>query len=331
MQIVMLSLDKKILDPNSAVAKRMVEYGEKDELFILIPNKEKQSIALSATARVETSGGSNKVIQLWKLFSVAKNYLRQTSANVITAQDPFFLGLIALLLRRRCKTSVEAQVHGDFFLSPYYRRGSMGRRLRYWLGKMVVRRADNVRAVGGRVKDSLLSVGVSDKKIEIRPVQVSADAIRAYQPKFDARKRFPEWKRIFLALGRLDPVKNIPWLLKVFAEARKERSGIGLLIVGDGPERGRLAELVKKLGLERSVSLAGWTDDPLSYIKTCDCLLFPSLSEGYGLVAMEAAAAGTKIIMNDVGVANYELKASANAEIIPVEDAHAWIKAILKI
>jgi glycosyltransferase involved in cell wall biosynthesis len=77
--------------------------------------------------------------------------------------------------------------------------------------------------------------------------------------------------------------------------------------------------------------LEKWTDDPFSYVKTADCVLFPSLSEGYGMVAMEAHAAGTPIIMTDVGVANYELPAGPKVIITPLDDRDKFIQAILQL
>ena len=48
-------------------------------------------------------------------------------------------------------------------------------------------------------------------------------------------------------------------------------------------------------------------------------------------MAMEAHAAGCPVIMNDVGVANYELKPSEKIKISPVNDKEAWIKAIKSV
>ena len=330
MSIVMLSLDKKILDPSSAVAKRMIEYGSSEELFIAIPDKEKRSVTLSPRVQVETSGGGNKLIQLWNLYGVAERYLLKQQASLITAQDPFFLGFLALQLRWQFKTKVEMQVHGDFYSNNYYRFGFPKRHVLWHMGKLVLPRADKIRVVGERIKQSLLKLGIPPERITVRPIQTNASAIQSYQAKFNIHEQFPQWKKIFLVLGRLDPVKNIAWLIDVFSDAQKERPGIGLLIIGDGPERERLLQQIRKSGMENSIRMLPWTNDPWSYIKTADALLFSSLSEGYGLVAMEAAAAGTPVIINDVGVANYELKRGPKVTIVPVNDKKDFLSAMAR-
>jgi glycosyltransferase involved in cell wall biosynthesis len=117
-------------------------------------------------------------------------------------------------------------------------------------------------------------------------------------------------------------------LVDVFEGVVKQKNHL-LLIVGDGVELQKLKAKSNKL--QANVKFETWTNDPISYLKTADCLLFPSRSEGYGLVAMEASAVGTPIIMNSVGVANYELKPSEKVKILPINDKEKWIKAILEI
>lgn len=128
----------------------------------------------------------------------------------------------------------------------------------------------------------------------------------------------------------MDPVKNISWLVDVFAVVAKKNPEYLLLIVGSGSEEYNIKTRIEILGLEKNIKMESWTDDPISYLKTADCLLFASLSEGYGLVAMEAHAAGTPVIMSDVGVANYELKPGPKVVVVPV-DADKFVQAILKV
>lgn len=327
---MMLSLDKKILDQSSAVARRMVEYGKTEDIYIVIPDRERKTVVLSGRAQVEATGGRNKAVQLWNLYALVKKYLSENSSRMITAQDPFFLGLAALRLRSRFNILVEVQVHGDFFSSDYYRKGSIVQRARYYLGRYVVRHSDKVRVVGERVRQSVVAFGVAPEKVTVRPVPVNASAIRAYAPKFDLHARYPQFKKIFLALGRPDPVKNIAWLIDIFAVVVKAHPDWGLVVVGDGPEQKRLEALVKNKNLGYNIIIESWTNDPWSYLKTADCLLFPSLSEGHGLVVMEAIAAGTPVIMTDVGVANFEVKAGPQVVIMPVNDGEAFLQAIRK-
>ena len=328
MRKLMISLDKKILDPNSAVARRMVEYGKENELFIIIPSKEKKSFDLSPTVHVQSTGG-NKWQQFWWLWKIGKeiigNWKLEIGNCVTTTQAPFFTGLVGWLLKQKFEIQLEVQMHGDFF-GGYYKK----QWLKLCLAKFILKRADTIRVVGERIKQSLVKFGVDESKIQVRPIFVDIEWIKNYQPKIDLRKKYPGYEKIFLVLGRFDTVKNITWIVGVFREVLKQKNYL-LLIIGSGQEEGNIRSLITDHGLSYNIKLVGWTNDAISYLKTVDCLLFPSLSEGYGLVAMEAHAVGTSIIMNDVGVANYELKPSEKVKIIPVSDRDAWIEAILSV
>lgn len=332
MRQLMVSLDKKILDPNSAVARRMIEYGKENELFIIIPSEEKKSFDLSDTVHVQSTGGKNKITQLFNLYWLGDSIFKKRFNNLtieqfITVQDPFFTGLVGWCLKKRFRVKLEIQMHGDFF-GDYYKK----QWLRLCLAEFVLKRTDVIRVAGERIKQNLTKFNKIDgRKIVVRPIAVDVEKIKNYQPKIDLRQKYPGYEKIFLVLGRLDPVKNIVWLIEVFKEVVKQKSKYLLLIVGGGTEEQSKMFNVQCSMFHKNITLEPWTTDPISYLKTADGLLFPSLSEGYGLVAMEANAAGCSVIMNDVGVANYELKSSDKVKILPINNREAWIEAILSV
>lgn len=340
----MISLDKNILDKNSAAAKRMVAYGAQSDLFIIVPHTQKQIIELSEKVKGFATGG-NKIQQFFRLKKIGKEILQKNKISaqggpvsgwdLITTQDPFFTGLVGVCLRQKTGVKLEVQLHGDFFSSDYYKKSGCKNWLQYYIAKfLVIKKADKLRVVGERIKKSLLNLGIEENKIEVRPIAINEELISAkggnYQPKINLHAKYPNYEKIFLSIGRLDSVKNIIFLIDVFAQVVKEKPNYLLLIVGDGVEKNKLQEQVNNFGLENNIKFENWTQDSISYIKTADCVLFPSLSEGYGLVAMEATAAGTRLIMNDVGVANFELKPSKKVKIVPL-DKEVWIKEILTI
>ncbi|MCX6779482.1 MAG: glycosyltransferase family 4 protein [Candidatus Magasanikbacteria bacterium] len=333
MRQLMISLDKNILDSETLASKRMIEYGRDRELFIIIPSSCEKVKDLSDNVHVYSVRG-NKFFQFFKLLKFGKSCIKNKQINEITVQDPFFIGLIGIILKNKFKLSLEVQVHGDFYGSNYYKKSGLKNWFSYYLGKYyILPRADKIRAAGQRIAKGLIKIGVDENKINIRPITINTDYIKNYQPKSNLHLGYSGYKKIFLYLGRIVPVKNISWLIDIFAEVNKKNSDFLLLIVGtrNGLEEDNLLKKVKKLKLVNNIKFENWVTDPISYIKTADCLLFPSLSEGYGLVAMEAAAAGTPIIMTDVGVANYELQSGPKVKIIPVGDRDKFIQAILQL
>ena len=111
-----------------------------------------------------------------------------------------------------------------------------------------------------------------------------------------------------LTAGRLVPLKGFDLAVRAFSVFRDRLNGEGcenqaeLKIVGDGPERSRLLELVKELRLEDQVHLVNWMprEELFREMVRCDTFVFPSLRDGGGLVVVEAMAAGKPVVCLDL-------------------------------
>jgi glycosyltransferase involved in cell wall biosynthesis len=100
---------------------------------------------------------------------------------------------------------------------------------------------------------------------------------------------------------RLVPIKGIQHLVRAFALLHAEFPEARLEIAGDGPERGRIAELVIDLGLQERVTLLGWEPGFAARLARWGIFVLPSLEEGFGIAAVEAMAAGLPVVASAVG------------------------------
>ena len=120
----------------------------------------------------------------------------------------------------------------------------------------------------------------------------------------------PPWKgivsdgaKVLLYLGRLHPKKNIPTLLNAWASARNAKNASDWHLVVAGWAQGRhdqhLSELIKALGLERSVHLAGpqFGESRLSAFHNASAFILPSFSEGLPMAVLEAWAYSRPVLM----------------------------------
>ena len=327
----MISLDKKILDPTSAVAKRMVGYGQENELFILIPHSRQQEIVLSPTVRVYSTGG-NKIQQYFRLKKMGLKLIQENKIRFITVQDPSFSGNVGLWLKKKTMATLEIQLHGDFYGSDFYKRNLKDLIAYFLFGKRNIRRADKVRVVGERINKSLSGLGVEKQKVYVKPIPIFEGDRLVTRQQRDIKLDFSGFEKYFLFAGRLEDVKGIGWLIEIFDLIVNEYGRkFFLFVLGEGSQRAALEKIVNEKKLDGYLRFKGWTDTTQQYYKSVDCVLYPSQSEGYGLVPLEAVAAGTKVIMTDVGGANYELKPSDRVQIVPVGDKEAFIMAMLKI
>jgi glycosyltransferase involved in cell wall biosynthesis len=99
--------------------------------------------------------------------------------------------------------------------------------------------------------------------------------------------------------GRHVREKRVPDLVRGFARARAHRPDLRLELYGDGPERGRAEALVRELGLDDAVRVAGHRpeEEVGAALSRAACLATASEREGYGLVVVEAAARGTPSVI----------------------------------
>lgn len=105
--------------------------------------------------------------------------------------------------------------------------------------------------------------------------------------------------RIVGHVGRFDQVKNHPFLLKTFARIAESDPEARLVMVGTGRLEADVRALAAQLRIEQSVIFAGATQDIAAFMALFDLFLFPSFSEGLGIVCVEAQAAGTPVLTSD--------------------------------
>ncbi|WP_211878091.1 CDP-glycerol glycerophosphotransferase family protein [Pseudarthrobacter albicanus] len=104
----------------------------------------------------------------------------------------------------------------------------------------------------------------------------------------------------FVTLGRLSPEKGHAKLIRAFAEIVEANPNCKLTILGDGPLRQDLQDLIEDLSLEPNVFLAGLRFNPFPALQRADCFVFSSDYEGQGLVVLEALILGKPVISTDV-------------------------------
>jgi glycosyltransferase involved in cell wall biosynthesis len=117
-----------------------------------------------------------------------------------------------------------------------------------------------------------------------------------------ARYARPE-EKLVLYVGRLVYEKGIEVLVRAAPLGLAPVPQAKFVIAGKGPELERMRELVRSMGLADKVYLPGFVsdEDRDRLYKLADCAVFPSLYEPFGIVALEAMAAGAPVVGSEVG------------------------------
>lgn len=129
-------------------------------------------------------------------------------------------------------------------------------------------------------------------------------------------------------VGRLDPIKNLPLLLRAFRRLMGRHPGLRLLVVGDGPERARIERLVCEESMGSVVQLTGFRPDARRLLGALDLFAMASFSEGTSMALLEAMSVGLPIVVSAVG-GNPEIVHDGESGLLfPSEDAEALTNAL---
>lgn len=131
----------------------------------------------------------------------------------------------------------------------------------------------------------------------ILPLRVSDEQVLS---KYD-ELGIPEDSVVLGTVSRLDPVKNQSLMIKSFKSLVDKGINCRLLIVGDGPERTKLQNLVNKLDLNDYVIFTGFIKHPQSYLAAMDVFLLPSHTEGTSMTLLESMSLSIPAVVTRVG------------------------------
>jgi glycosyltransferase involved in cell wall biosynthesis len=133
---------------------------------------------------------------------------------------------------------------------------------------------------------------------------------------------------VVLAAGRLHRQKDYPTLLQAFARLRRRKTS-RLVIIGEGPERARLASLAAQLGISEEVQLPGFQTNPFAYMARAGVFALSSAWEGLSNVLIEALACGCPVVSTDCPHGPAEVLDSGKyGTLVPVADPAALAQAL---
>jgi glycosyltransferase involved in cell wall biosynthesis len=126
---------------------------------------------------------------------------------------------------------------------------------------------------------------------------------------------------VALYVGRLASEKNLPLVMRAYAAMRAERPDVRLVLVGDGPERAALESA------HPDCVFAGMRkgDDLAVHFASGDVFLFPSTTETFGNVTLEAMASGLAVVAYDYAAASEHIRHGSNGVVATFDNADEFV------
>jgi glycosyltransferase involved in cell wall biosynthesis len=214
-----------------------------------------------------------------------------------------------------------------------------------YLLKITVKKTDRIIAVSNYTKQEIyahLKSYISDKPIKV--------IYESYKPLESVISDRLFARNYLFTVSSYRKQKNLEFLLRVYKDLKERYSYNGDLLVGGNISEKNKLKLVnecKKLGISDNVIFAGFINDSElhNYFKYCDCFVFPSYYEGFGLPVVEANACGSKICTSDAASLNefnttefkanpFDLKGfsemiikAISSDYIPIHFKYSWLNA----
>jgi glycosyltransferase involved in cell wall biosynthesis len=239
----------------------------------------------------------------WMMFfsvlSLAKNIQKDFDFDLIDSHYVYPDGFAAIQLGRLLKKPVVVSARGSdvnlYGTFPLIRK----------LLQYVLRNADGVIAVSRALKQSMVQLGIPERRISSIPNGVDTETFYPMLKEQARRELGLQCSRLLLSVGNLTPNKGFDLLIRAFpmVAAKLDKEDVHLAIVGDGPFRNELQTMISRLRLDSRLHLVG--ELPHAKLRVwysaADVFCLASAREGWPNVILESLACGTPVVATSVG------------------------------
>jgi glycosyltransferase involved in cell wall biosynthesis len=197
-----------------------------------------------------------------------------------------YLGAIVNLF---LKIPVILTIHNYLF----YGNKKFEKKLQKKIFKIISRYFSKIITVSNDLKKYLENMGIDSKKIKT--------IYNGIEIENENTKRIEKNYKIAGVISRFVPQKGIIYFIKCIPVVLKEIKNVKFLIIGEGPEKENLIKEIKELNIENFVEILPYQKNISSFLKSFDLLVVPSISEGAGIIILEAMANKLPVVATRVG------------------------------
>lgn len=241
-------------------------------------------------------------------------FCRRNRIDLIHAHQctPWFYGALSRLIHPRPRLLFEE--HGRHYPEKLSRKKNIVN----WM--LIQRLTHRIVAVSNDVAKRLIRYeGISGERIRVVYNGTHPPAALEKETRDSLRSAFGFSENDFVvgAVGRLDPIKNLPMLLKALTKAKEKKREIRGLLIGDGPDLENLRKMAVSLHMQEEIVFAGFRSDATDLLQCMDLFVLCSFSEGTSMALLEAIAAGIPAVVTDVGGNPELISHNENGWVVP--------------
>ncbi len=234
-----------------------------------------------------------------------RNAIKNAGLDIIHVHSAFPIGLCAKASARRLGIPLVGTIHSDFRPDVVHYLGKIIGEPVIKLMMSVYNSCDECWTVSDAVGQMFIKDYGLKRPYRIMPYSTDHYPVSdetAAREEVNAAYGLEDDDFVLTHVGRLDLQKREDFIVRSLAVLKKQLPAFKVLFVGEGNKQDYVKSLVEKLGLADNVVFCGKVADPhkmMSIYARTDLLLFPSVSDTYGLVKIEAACQKTPTLFSE--------------------------------
>lgn len=324
------------------LVRGMISEGVDASVLVLRQGKFRQSMQ-EAGVPVSVLKKS-RFFPLWTILQLSRT-LRRDQIDVLHTHSvgSNFYGRLAAAAAPR--TKVVTTVHTDVSVTLSGEGGGVmrktGVRIRQALDLRMASFSDAFIAVSGPVMSALVKKGIPVENMRTIPNGIEDSLSERYSRSdgvgerrelcalFGAGQELPH--PLLMSVGRLNKVKNYEVLIRSMEIVLKKLPDARLVMIGDGPQKAHLDQLINSLGLQTKVKLAGWREGAGRFLRWADVFVLSSRYEGHPITALEAMYFKKPLVFTEVGGLPELVQTGVNGALVAPDDPVALSEALIGI
>jgi glycosyltransferase involved in cell wall biosynthesis len=283
---------------------------------------------LAYTGRMQELVGKNPFnlliifpLFLWFFFLEASRLAKRTGPGCLHAHWWVPTGLLGCVISHSRRLPLLVTLHGTDV-------GMINKNFLFaCLARWVFKHATGISVVSNFIKSQLVGkLGVPPEKIVVLPMPIDPEMI--YKKEVP-----PSERRMILCVARFTKQKNLGTLVRAFHEVYQKHRDIELVIIGEGPEKDNLLDLIRELDLEQKVFLRDLMSQEIlnEYYNKSVMVILPSIDEGFGLVMVEGQLCKKPVIGADSGGIPEIIEHGRTGLLFPPKDHENLASAVERI
>jgi glycosyltransferase involved in cell wall biosynthesis len=274
----------------------LIRPWEKGNFFIQELKEENYEIHEVPVA-IRTASEGTDYFRVIRCYKTIYSILKKGSFDLIHTHG-YFADIVGIPAARMLQIPNISTCHG--FISNNWKY-----KLYNKLDCLTLRFSNKIIAVSDEIRNDLIKKGIKESSIEIirNAVRVNYDHDLIDHNRQKKRQLFNlyDGELVVGYAGRLSAEKGIEYLIRAASMLINMEVPIKVLILGEGPQRSELEDLVEKMNIRDKVTFAGFQEHIEGWLPALDIFVLPSLTEGTPMSLLEAMACGLPVVASAVG------------------------------